>query len=658
MNANFRCILLLCVTLFASCKTQVDPSLIIARQGRMDLSSWDFAKNGKISLDGDWEFYDNQLLTPGDFKKDSNKKPDDYIMVPGAWNNQNIKSGKFTGQYGTYRLTITNCPGYDLLALRVWGASSSYLLWVNDRLVASNGKVSSNRDSVIAKEIPQVEIFQKAADDSLQIVIQVSNFFHAKGGLRSSIDFGRQEDLVRQRDNDRLIESFFAGVLFILFIYHLLIFLLNRKEIASLWFALLCLISTIRILVTGEHILYTTFPDFPFSIGMRMEYLTVTLGVPLYSMLSYEFFKKDWSVPIRNIILMMGGLQSILVCFLPVAVFTGLLIYIQGIVLLDCFYLVYVIIRAMIHKRDFAIIAGLSYGLCFAGIIHDILVSQLVINDPFMLFYAFSVFLIMQAYILAYRNSRAYKEIEFLSKDLNEANITLETKVEERTKQLNTSNFQLADEKRKTDELLLNILPSEIAEELRETGTSRARRFPSVTVMFTDFKDFTRLSELLTPEQLVNEIDYCYRQFDRLIEKYGLEKIKTMGDAYICAGGLPAMNFTHPEDAVAAALDIRDFMNIYKSDREKKSEPFFEIRIGLHTGPVVAGIVGSKKFAYDIWGDTVNLAARMESSGEIGKVNISDSTYQMIKDKFSCTRRGKIEAKNKGIVDMYFVERK
>jgi class 3 adenylate cyclase len=658
MISYFRCIVLLFTLLFISCKTQVNPRLIIARQGRIDLSTWDIAKNGKISLDGEWEFYGNQLLTPDDFKKDSSKKPDDYIMVPGAWNDQKIKAEKFTGQYATYRLTIINYSGPDLLALRLWEVNSSYLLWVNDRIVASNGKISSNRDSVVVKEIPQVKIFRKTAADSLQIVIQVANFFHARGGLRSSIDFGRQEDLIRERDIDRTVESWLAGALFILFIYHFLIFILNRRETAAFWFALLCLDSTIRIIITGEHILYTTFPDFPLAIGMRIEYLTITLGVPIYSMLSYEFFKKEWSVSIRNIMLVLGGLQSLVICFSPVVVFTGLLIYVQAIVLLDCFYLVYIVVRAMINKRDFAIISGLSYGLCFAGIIHDILVSQLIINDPFMLFYFFTVFLVMQAYILAYRNSRAYNEIEFLSEELNEANITLENKVEERTKQLNASNFQLADEKRKTDELLLNILPAEIAEELRETGSSRARRFPSVTVMFTDFKDFTRLSEELTPEQLVNEIDYCYRQFDQVIEKYGLEKIKTMGDAYICAGGLPTMNFTHPEDAVRAALDIRDFMDQIKSDKTNKNEPFFEIRIGVHTGPVVAGIVGSKKFAYDIWGDTVNLAARMQSSGEISKVNISDSTYQMIKDKFSCTRRGKVEAKNKGVIDMYFVERK
>ncbi len=658
MNSIFRWILLWCTLLFISCKTQVDPRLIMAHQGRMDLTSWDIEKDGKISLDGEWEFYGNKLLTPEDFKKDSIQKTDDYILVPGTWSDPATNSKNFAGQYGTYRLTIVHCPGPDLLALRLWKANSSYLIWINNQLIAANGKVSSIKDSVIPKEIPLVVIFRKPSGDSLQIVVQVANFFHAKGGLRDSIDFGRQEYLLQQRDLARIIESWLAGILFILFIYHFLIFLLNRKEMASFWFALLCLISTLRIIVTGEHLLYTSFPNFPLAIGIRIEYLTITIGIPIYCMLSYEFFKKDWSVRIRNAILIMGGLQSLFICFFPVSTFTGLLIYLQGIVLLDCFYLVYIVMKAMFNKRDFAIVSGLSYGLCFAAIIHDILVSQLVINDPFLLFYFFTIFLIMQAYILAFRNSKAYKEIAFLSKELNEANITLEHKVEERTRQLNTSNFQLTDEKRKSDELLLNILPAEIAEELREKGSSKARRFPSVTVMFTDFKDFTRLSELLTPEQLVSEIDYCYRQFDMVIEKHGLEKIKTMGDAYICAGGLPAMNFSHPEDAVGAALDIRDFMNQYKSERSGRNESFFEIRIGLHTGPVVAGIVGSKKFAYDIWGDTVNLAARMENSGEIGKVNISDSTYQMIKDKFTCTRRGKIEAKNKGEIDMYFVERK
>jgi adenylate cyclase len=210
--------------------------------------------------------------------------------------------------------------------------------------------------------------------------------------------------------------------------------------------------------------------------------------------------------------------------------------------------------------------------------------------------------------------------------------------------------------KKRSDELLLNILPAEVAEELKETGTAKAKSFDMVTVLFTDFKGFTIISEQLSAQDLVAEINYCFSAFDTIVHKYGIEKIKTIGDSYMCAGGLPATNHTHPEDVVKAGIEIRDFMLNHKRERESKGTFAFEIRIGIHTGPVVAGIVGLKKFAYDIWGNTVNLASRMESSGEAGKINISESTYELVKTKFNCEHRGKITVKNTGDVDMYFVE--
>ncbi len=216
---------------------------------------------------------------------------------------------------------------------------------------------------------------------------------------------------------------------------------------------------------------------------------------------------------------------------------------------------------------------------------------------------------------------------------------------------------RITKEKKRSDELLLNILPEETAEELKATGTAKAKSFDLVSVLFTDFKNFTQASEKLSPEELVHEINLCYSEFDRIITKFGIEKIKTIGDAYMCAGGLPASNLTHPVDVVRAGLEMQEFIAKNKKEREEKELPFFELRLGIHTGPVVAGIVGIKKFAYDIWGDTVNTASRMESSGEIGKVNVSGTTYEMIKDKFVCTHRGKVKAKNKGEIDMYFVER-
>ncbi len=218
---------------------------------------------------------------------------------------------------------------------------------------------------------------------------------------------------------------------------------------------------------------------------------------------------------------------------------------------------------------------------------------------------------------------------------------------------------KISREKSRSDELLLNILPAETAEELKSTGAAKAKNFDQATVLFTDFKDFTSITEQLSAQELVNEINFCFSAFDKIISAYGIEKIKTIGDSYMCAGGLPVANQTNAEDTVRAALEIRNFMleraNFLRQHKETEGRAF-EVRIGIHTGPLVAGIVGIKKFAYDIWGDTVNIASRMESSGEPGKVNISGSTYELVKDKFRCTHRGKVQAKNKGEIVMYFVE--
>jgi len=212
--------------------------------------------------------------------------------------------------------------------------------------------------------------------------------------------------------------------------------------------------------------------------------------------------------------------------------------------------------------------------------------------------------------------------------------------------------------KKRSDELLLNILPYETAQELKQKGQAETKNFDSVTVLFTDFKGFTTISETLTPKELITEIDTCFKGIDRIMEKYGIEKIKTIGDAYMAAGGLPKENISHPIDVVMAAEEIVVFMDQLKQERIRKGSPYFEIRIGIHTGPVIAGIVGIKKFSYDIWGDTVNTASRMESSGEVNRINLSGATYALIKDRYTCEYRGKVEAKNKGKIDMYFLEKR
>lgn len=208
--------------------------------------------------------------------------------------------------------------------------------------------------------------------------------------------------------------------------------------------------------------------------------------------------------------------------------------------------------------------------------------------------------------------------------------------------------------RRKSERLLLNILPAEVAAELKEKGTAAASHFDEITVFFTDFVNFTAISEKMKPQAVVDELDTCFKAFDTIVTKYHIEKIKTIGDAYMAVAGLPQPDAMHAVNAVRAAMEILEFV---KQRKEKLGNMAFDIRIGLDSGSVVAGIVGLKKFAYDIWGDAVNTAARMEQNSEPGKINVSQTTYELIKGHFVCTYRGELEAKNKGKLKMYFVER-
>lgn len=243
------------------------------------------------------------------------------------------------------------------------------------------------------------------------------------------------------------------------------------------------------------------------------------------------------------------------------------------------------------------------------------------------------------------RNVATYASIALINIGLYQR---LENEVKLRTAELTKT-------KERSDQLLLNILPKEIAEELKLKGYTSVRRYEETTILFMDIVGFSTISEGLAPKQLVAEIDTYFSAFDNIMDKVGMEKIKTIGDAYIAAAGLPRGNKANALTVVKAAFDILDKVNELRKEREGLNASFFEFRIGINTGPVVAGVVGSKKFQYDIWGDAVNMAARMEQNSAAGKINISKSTYERVKDNVTCTHRGKISAKNKGEIDMYYV---
>ncbi|MGB0882710.1 MAG: adenylate/guanylate cyclase domain-containing protein [Vicingaceae bacterium] len=248
-----------------------------------------------------------------------------------------------------------------------------------------------------------------------------------------------------------------------------------------------------------------------------------------------------------------------------------------------------------------------------------------------------------------------YGIIRYRINQVKEQKELLEVQVKERTREVIKQKELLEVEKEKAEKLLLNILPSETAEELKAKGKATARKYRMTSIMFTDFKSFTKIAEEIKPEVLVSELDNYFKNFDEIIDKYDVEKIKTIGDAYMCAGGIPIRNKSNPIDIVLAGLEIQRFMKVYNKAKAAEGEKGWGLRIGIHTGSVIAGVVGIKRFAYDIWGDSVNIASRIEAAGGVGKVNISGVTYELVKEFFTCEYRGEIRAKNKGKIDMYFV---
>lgn len=242
----------------------------------------------------------------------------------------------------------------------------------------------------------------------------------------------------------------------------------------------------------------------------------------------------------------------------------------------------------------------------------------------------------------------------FLVRNKNKVLAKQNIEIENKNKLIAQNHEIIEAEKHKSDGLLLNILPEKIADELKETGVSKPVHFDMVSIIFTDFVKFTQYSERVSNERLIGDLNTIFQSFDEIIDDHNLEKIKTIGDSYMCAGGLPIPNTSNPYDAVLAAIKMRNYIDNFNSERTVEDQ--LKIRIGINTGPCVAGVVGKRKFAYDIWGDAVNTAARMEQSGEAGKINISENTYNLIKSDFDCDYRGMVDAKNKGKIKMYFVE--
>ena len=455
-----------------------------------------------------------------------------------------------------------------------------------------------------------------------------------------------------------LIVGFFLALAFI----HFLLFLFYRKALYNLFFALYnASISYIAYIVIVLNRL-----DDPELINENIFKTILAFAIfniSLSGFVNVLFAKRK----LRYKIFVILNLLSIALYYFNNKISAIFVFFSLFYVVVESFFL---IIRAIIRKQKEAYIVGGGI-LTFLGYIVILILSS-IFDFGFQGYRLDKTVLSIIVLISFPLSISAYLAWQFgatnlsLKKQLDEVNrlseINLQQEQEKQNilqnqnelleKQVDERTQELKNEKQKTENLLLNILPQEVADELKDKGSSEAKYYDEVSVLFTDFVSFTQNSEKMGAEKMLKELNDCFTAFDMIMEKHGLEKIKTIGDAYMAVCGLPHQNPNHAYQTVSAALDITEFIE----NRKKYNPDTLDIRIGVNSGALIAGIVGVKKFAYDIWGDTVNTAARMEQNSQKGKVNISESTYQMIKDRVQCEYRGKIEVKGKGELDMYFAQ--
>jgi adenylate cyclase len=662
------------------CNAQTIPMLTkdsLVRHTKYQLDKWKFQA-------GD----DAAMATPAyDDSKWATVDPD-FRIDPG----NRTRHNKFSsiGWFRFHFIADTSLVGIPLaFGISHYGASEIFL---DGKKIESFGKIKGESDSGYydPQYLPFTFVIRNAGEHV--IAVRYANYTaqHYFNIFRTDFSgfkmyMGRADELVFdaavRADNNTFYPVLIFGVFITLFALHLLLFLYYRSVRSNLYFSIFCLCFGLAFLIyyLGQS---TNDPH-------TMHYITVaTLAVFSLICISLSGFSNELFSPnkwrLRAVTIL--GIAAMAIYYIASDVSAILYCVLVGFVLIET---IAATIKGMVRKVKGAKILGAGILFFTVFLTTCILIALLkngglsftneVIADIF-IYVALCALLSIPASMSIYLSwsvasmnqdlKKHLQQVEVLSKQALEQEqekkqilegqkqqleqeVAIRTsEVVARNKEIEKQHEELKTEKKKSDDLLLNILPSEIAEELKEKGHSDARVFNDVTVLFTDFVDFTKAGERMGPQELVNELHICFKNFDEILSRHNIEKIKTIGDAYLAVCGLPLPERGHAVSTVTAATEIIKFMEERKKQLKDKT---FDIRIGIHSGSVVAGIVGVKKFAYDIWGDTVNTAARMEQNSEPGKINISQATYDLVKNKFECTFRGEIQAKNKGGLSMYFV---
>lgn len=623
---------------FSSCshESKLAPKAV---NGVLDLRGWDFEKDGIVRLDGNWEFYWKKFLTSKNFDTVKTKH---YIPVPKPWNG--YKWGKeelgYEG-YGTYRLRILVNDKTKDLGIKFPDQGTAFELYLNDSLVGKNGKIGKSRETSEPQYKPLLISFQKTSD-TITLVCNVSNYDFHFGGIYFANLIGSEERIRTYQNKVKLSDYLISSSLVLLLFIFIIFYYFRLKDIISLTFAGFTLLGVIRTIIVNERIIYDFFPNLNWEWAIKLEAIAWMAAIPVGIFNVAYLFKNKIN---KKIIILFGIIYysiSLFTILTPSYINSQLIPIGQSFVIFTLVYFIYVFFKAIREKLEGSIIAFIGWVPFFLGGINEVLyyknISDLYINYPLGCF----IYCVAWIIILTRRFSLAFHRVENYAQDLK-------NEVDEKTK-------ELREEKEKSEKLLLNVLPDQIAERLKQGEQPIADHFDEASVIFIDIVDFTKLSAKSTPNKIVNILNEVFTHFDKIAEKYGLEKIKTIGDCYMAAAGIPIHRADHAEAIASMAIESMQRMNGYITEDGHE----IQFRVGLDCGPIVAGVIGKQKFIYDLWGDMVNTASRMETNGIIGRIQCTER----FKDKLGKRSdelgikfedRGEIEVKGKGKMKTYFI---
>lgn len=388
-----------------------------AQEGVLDLTDWNFSKRGTIDLNGEWEFYWQKLLTPSDFIGNAALEPNAYATIPNYWSNIALEGESLPGKgYATYRLRVKTDTISEIKSLRIDHMMTAYTLWVNGEQIASNGKVGKTNETMTPEYLPQVVSFY-CDQPEIELVVQISNFVHRNGGIWGAFTLGNEDHVRKIREKSMAFELALIGTFLIMFLYHVGLYVLRKKDQSSLYFGLLCLALTLRIMCTGQ-ILLVYFFNIPWEMLLTVEYITFYMGIPLMALFMNSLYEQEIRRRFVLVLVLLGVSFSLLAFITPASFYTQTVLFYQFVTLISGAYVSYAMVKAVIMKRRGAFIFLLGYVVVFLAVVNDILHQNFIIQTAYLVPFGLFIFVFCQSFVLAMRFSKAFATVETMSERL------------------------------------------------------------------------------------------------------------------------------------------------------------------------------------------------------------------------------------------------